>query len=345
MATVSEAVGSAEARASWLGGLIFALSFDAEGQGHLIHDADVALATLADHEGWLWLHFNLADMRSQNFVARQSGLPDAVCALLLDDEDRHTLAGSPECFALVLSDFETEFDRSAGFEPSRLRLAFSERLVISVRRHPLQCVDKVKRGLLSGRRVNSPGMLIGMLGDTFADASSDHIETFADRFDDIEDAVIAGLRDAGDYGVARMRRTLLRLHREVAPMRSLMRRLSLYGADAPSSPAAAAAGEAVRLLVSLDGLDGEVRDLQARARLIREEIDALASAETNRQLFILSVLSALFLPATLVTGLFGMNTHDLPFENSTGGFWYALFFAGLATASVVAILRYVGRQR
>ena len=345
MTEASKVDGLTEARASWIGGLIFALSFDADGRGRMINDADAALEALPGSDGWLWLHFNLSDMRSQNFIARQSGLPEDVRTLLLDDEDRHALAGTPEAFALVLSDFETEFDRNAGFEPSRLRLAFSGRLVISVRRHPLHCVDKVKRSLVSGRAVKHPAMLIGLLGDTFADASSDHIESFADRFDDVEDAVIAGLRDAGDYGVARMRRTLLRLHREVAPMRSLMRRLTMFAADAPETPAAVAASEAGRLLLSLEGLDGEVRDLQARARLIREEIDALASAETNRQLFILSVLSALFLPATLVTGLFGMNTHDLPFESSAGGFWYALILAALATASVVAIIRYVGRQR
>ena len=331
---------------AWLGGLVFAIAFDRDGVGQTLSNCDASTLDQSAREGWLWLHFNLADMRTQTFLRRHAVLSPAVRTMLLDDEDRHVALGDGQAVGLILSDFQTEFDGAAAFEPARLRLAFGERLVISVRRHPLMCVEKVRRAVVvSGRRIETPGALIGALGDAFIDAASDHIETFADRFDDLEDAVIAGLSDAGHHNVARMRRTLLRLHREVSPMRSLMRRLGMLAAENPASPAASAIGEASRLVTALDGLDNEVRDLQARARLIREEIEALASAETNRQLFILSVLSAVFLPGTLVTGLFGMNTRDLPFAETAGGFWFALVFVGMATAFVMFIIRWLGGRR
>lgn len=334
-----------EGAQAWLGGLVFAIAFDREGHGRTLPSCDVSTLAEGQGDGWLWLHFNLADMRTQTFINRHAPLPTAVRDLLLDDEDRHVLTGDSQAVGVVLSDFQTEFDGAQGFEPARLRLALASRLVISVRRHPLMCVDRVRRSVVSGRRIETPGVLIGALGDAFLDVAADHIETFADRFDDIEDGVIAGLSDAGDNNVARMRRTLLRLHREVAPMRSLMRRLGALAGEGSSSPAASATAEASRLVLALDGLDSEVRDLQARARLIREEIEALASAETNRQLFILSVLSAVFLPGTLVTGLFGMNTNDLPFSHTVGGFWFAFAFVGLATAFVIFIIRWLGGRR
>ena len=34
--------------------------------------------------------------------------------------------------------------------------------------------------------------------------------------------------------------------------------------------------------------------------------------QTNRQLYTLSILTALFLPATFITGLFGINVKGLP---------------------------------
>jgi len=343
---VSQALNvAADGAQAWLGGLVFAIAFDRDGVGRTLSNCDASTLEQAAGEGWLWLHFNLADMRTQTFVGRHAALSPAVRALLLDDEDRHLAVGDAQAVGLILSDFQTEFDGAVGFEPARLRLALGDRLVVSVRRHPLMCVERVRRAVVSGRRIETPGALVGALGDAFIDAASDHIETFADRFDDLEDAVIAGLSDAGHHNVARMRRTLLRLHREVAPMRSLMRRLGMLATENPASPAVSAIGEASRLVASLDGLDNEVRDLQARARLIREEIEALASAETNRQLFILSVLSAVFLPGTLVTGLFGMNTKDLPFAETAGGFWFALGFVGLATAFVMFIIRWLGGRR
>lgn len=345
MAVLQEFNVTAEGAQAWLGGLVFAIAFDGEGVGRVLSSCDASTLRHEAGEGWLWLHFNLADMRTRTFLDRHAPLPPAVRALLIDDEDRHTAAGDGQAVGMVLSDFRTEFDGSAGFEPARLRLALAERLVVSVRRHPLMGVDRVRRAVAAGRRIETPGLLIGALGDAFLDAAADHVETISDKFDDMEDAVIAGLSDTGRNNVARMRRTLLRLHREVAPMRSLMRRLGVLAAENAASPAALAAGEASRLVAAFDGLDNEVRDLQARARLIREEIEALASAETNHQLFILSVLSAVFLPGTLVTGLFGMNTADLPFTETVGGFWFALGFVALATAFVILVIRWLGGRR
>ena len=66
-----------------------------------------------------------------------------------------------------------------------------------------------------------------------------------------------------------------------------------------------------------------------RARLLLDELDAKMIAITNRRLFTLSILTACLLPPTLVTGFFGMNTKDMPFQNSDGGTWMAATVPGL----------------
>jgi len=53
---------------------------------------------------------------------------------------------------------------------------------------------------------------------------------------------------------------------------------------------------------------------------------------TNRRLFTMSILTACLLPPTLVTGFFGMNTKDMPFQNADGGTWWALLVAAAAAA-------------
>ena len=59
--------------------------------------------------------------------------------------------------------------------------------------------------------------------------------------------------------------------------------------------------------------------MEARARFFHDEIDAKLASETNRQLYILSALTAAFLPPTLVAGLFGMNFEGLPWSGSVLG--------------------------
>jgi zinc transporter len=47
----------------------------------------------------------------------------------------------------------------------------------------------------------------------------------------------------------------------------------------------------------------------------------------------------LLLPPTLVTGFFGMNTKDMPFQNSDGGTWMAATAALLAASACYFLLR------
>ena len=86
------------------------------------------------------------------------------------------------------------------------------------------------------------------------------------------------------------------------------------------------------LAQKLDSIDHEVGSLHERARLLLDEAAAKVSALTNRRLFTLSILTACLLPPTLVTGFFGMNTKDMPFQNTDGGTWLALLVAFAAGA-------------
>ena len=69
------------------------------------------------------------------------------------------------------------------------------------------------------------------------------------------------------------------------------------------------------LLDALDRIETLVDELQAieqREAGLEAEVMARLSEETNRNLFILSVVTVIFLPMTLITGIFGMNVAGLP---------------------------------
>jgi len=88
----------------------------------------------------------------------------------------------------------------------------------------------------------------------------------------------------------------------------------------------------IQLAQKFDALDYEFSALYERARLLQDEIAGRMTAITNRRLFTLSVLTACMLPSTLVTGFFGMNTKDMPFQSGDGGTWYALLLVIAAGA-------------
>ena len=61
--------------------------------------------------------------------------------------------------------------------------------------------------------------------------------------------------------------------------------------------------------------------LYERAKLLQEEIASQMSEQMNRNLMALSILTALLMPATLVSGIFGMNVAGLDVGGETVNNW------------------------
>mgnify|MGYP001603617555 CR=1 FL=1 len=76
--------------------------------------------------------------------------------------------------------------------------------------------------------------------------------------------------------------------------------------------------------------------------LAQDEIGARLSDETNRNVNALAVMTTLFLPPTLVTGIFGMNTSDLPLTISRHGSLWAIGLASAAAGGAYWVLRRMG---
>ena len=59
----------------------------------------------------------------------------------------------------------------------------------------------------------------------------------------------------------------------------------------------------------------------------------------NRSIYVLTVISVIFLPLNLVVGFFGMNTGGLPFQNHPDGTFYAfetmIFFAAVLAGAIL----------
>lgn len=87
---------------------------------------------------------------------------------------------------------------------------------------------------------------------------------------------------------------------------------------------------AIHVLESLDGVRDQLGDL----------LEIYLSSTSNRlnvEVRILTVLSMLFMPATLIAGIWGMNFTDMPLAGSRQGFWWVVAMMALC-ASVMGTL-------
>ena len=81
------------------------------------------------------------------------------------------------------------------------------------------------------------------------------------------------------------------------------------------------------LLDALDRIETLVDELNAieqREAGLEADVAARLGEETSRNLFILSVVTVIFLPITLITSIFGMNVAGLPGLQNPRAFWWVM---------------------
>lgn len=281
-------------------------------------------------DGWLWLHFNLADARAAEWL-RAAELPARALAMMLSRDRHQQLHAIEACIYGIFADFVTRIE-GPGDDIGHLRFIMTERLLVSGRHHALCSVEwtreTIERG---GRRLPHVAALLELIVEHVGDAIDQLADKIATDLDEIENNLTLGRHNAERPKLTRVRQAGAKLHRQLAGLRTLFHRLEREGTAGLEPPLRLSAGA---LAQRLDALDHDIVEMRHRAHLLQEEIAAAIAEEANRNLHVLAVLTALFLPPTLVTGIFGMNTKGLPFTEMEEAFLWA---AGIMAASSVAV--------
>jgi zinc transporter len=317
---------TAPANASPESGIVWIYHFDPDGTAKLIAN-DAVEQTLANHVGWTWIHLSLADTRCRAWIGNNSRLSEIAREILLGPEEHLRLDVLGHEIVGVVPDLQQEIAQATD-ALVRLRFVMTERILISARRTPLHSVETTRRAIEAGKRFPTAVSFLDAVIDQFADAVGRMAEKLGNELDNIEDRVMHGGSADERPRVGRVRLQAVRVHRQLAQLRSMFHRLEPRMAhdNAPVAQAMRALGQ------KLDAIDHEVSSLHDRARLMIDEVAAKMQEITNRRLYTLSILTACLLPPTLVTGFFGMNTKDMPFQNTDGGTWMAFGVALIASA-------------
>jgi zinc transporter len=335
MSTVASAVAAdAIAPTPWPGsgplhGLIWAFRVHADGTAE-----ELPLDRAIDdrHDGWLWLHFNLADARACHWIEAAPGISRAAAALLLDHGQRQQLHVDDTCVYGVFGDLVRGLDGATpdiGF----LHFAMTERVLISARRDHLSAVEATRRSLQAGHKLPTVAALLELIIDHVVEAIDCYEDELALEMDAIEEQMLASSITDERQRLSRIRRTTVRLHRQLTGMRALLHRIE-HAMDSGFSAQIRIA--TARLAQRLDGLDHDIVAMRDRAYLLQEEVTLKVSEETNRHLQVLAVVTVLLMPATVITGIFGMNVKGLPFTDHESGFLLSMGL--LVGGSILAYL-------
>jgi magnesium transporter len=160
-----------------------------------------------------------------------------------------------------------------------------------------------------------------LLADGLCDANFPVLEQIGDILDEMEESLFDNPSRADLHRIYSLRKTLVSMRRVLSPQRDVMGNLARHGGSPCVSEKTAPYFRDI-----YDHLTRIYESIEAGRDLLGNCVDAYMSAvgqRTNEIMKQLTILSALLLPVTFLSGLFGMNFEMMPFKSPTA-FAFAL---------------------
>ncbi len=267
-------------------------------------------------EGVLWLHLDHAQPEAQRWIREEAGLDPIIAAALLADDPRPRSVAANDGRLIILRGVNL----NPGANPEDMvsvRMWIDAGRVLTVRQRRVMAVRDVRERLDATTGPRVPGEFLAMLAEYLLQRMGPILNGLEDQMDDLEERVAAGKTDGLHTPLSVLRRQAVMLRRHLAPQREALALLSQepvpWLTDAHRVSLREVANRLMRYVENLD-------ELRERGAVTQEELHSQMAARLNRNMYALSLVAAIFLPLTLLTGLLGINVAGIPGAESPAAF-------------------------
>ncbi|MBI2165547.1 MAG: magnesium/cobalt transporter CorA [Chloroflexi bacterium] len=217
--------------------------------------------------------------------------------------------------------------RSEVVETAELCIFLGPNFVVSTHRAPLLSIDQVGRLVeLDGRPMRRGTAFLGhALMDGLVDSVLPTIDRMSEVGEQIEEEVVFSPRQPTLEAILRLKRSSLHIHRVMAPQREIVNRLSRGDFPLVKGEAQMFYRDVYDHIIRIEDLNQSLRDMAESA--LATYLSSVANRQ-NETMKLLSMVAAIFLPLTLLAGIYGMNFENMPELKWTWGYFAVLGFMG-----------------
>lgn len=229
-----------------------------------------------------------------------------------------------------------ELNRVSG-RPESLKLAafLGERRLVTCHRSRLRAVDELMGRIQSSAPLPRTGVshLLYQLTDAVVDAWFPVVETIDAELEDLEGEIFSSPREDQLESILALRRRLTGLRQVMLPHRQVFHHLSTPDSTTYVPPTDAIYfrdiyDQVVRLTDSID----RQREQLASSK---DTYLSMINQRINEVMKVLTLFSAILLPLSVITGLYGMNFEHMPGLDHPLGFWGVLAAMALLSGGLL----------
>lgn len=289
------------------------------------------LAPTAEHP--VWLHFNYNDGRARNWIASCPWIAEEGREALLSSDHSIRFETAGDGLFMVLGEAYLDDRESFGV----FNVFVDRHCMVSTRRHQLTALGQLRSELTHGVAFENTALLLTRLLEHKVLTFAKSVQEFVTVLDDFEELVFSGqFRAVTNLG--RERQLMARVRRQRTGNRQALSDLLDH---LPPWWDEEAKDDLRRVLSRATSIAQDLELSADRARLLSEEIDSRMNEATNNNLYIVSLLAAVFLPITLISGVFGMNVGGLPWVEDPHGFVLTVL---LMVGAILVVLWFLRRR-
>ena len=311
-----------------------ALLLDRNGSAKELSYDDINSNQLPNN-GILWVHFDYSSQMAKDWIRNKSGIDSVAMDALLTEETRPRTTILNDSFLIALRGVNLN-PNSKPEDMVSIRLFISDNLIITTKRRNLLSVDEIIDSLKKGVGPKFSSEFLNELTYRVTSRMENVIGELEDRTDFLEENLV-------DFKDLKFRSELLAIRRETI----ILRRYLFPQKEAISK----LYHDKVTWLDEYEKLElretndqvmryiEELDTIKDKVALIQEDLANKLSEQMNKKMYVLSIISVIFLPLSFLTGLLGINVGGIPGAENENAFYIFVGILALIVSTQLIIFK------
>lgn len=295
--------------------IVFACRLNGDGAATPLEKGD--LPKELNNNSPTWVHLRADHPDTRPWLEQYVGdLDHIILDALLAEETRPRVTEYEQGAMMILRGVNLN-ENAQPEDMVSVRIWIDQYRIITLRKRKLKAIVDMRDRLESGNGPHNSGAFLAQMTRGLFARMEPVIADLDERTDNIEERVIIAPDVKERQEIVDIRKKAIMLRRYIMPQKDVIANLRM-------SKLSWIKNEQIRIIQeSYDRVTRFSEDLdmiRERAQIVKDELSNALADRLNHNMYVLSVIAAIFLPLGFLTGLFGINIGGMPGVDSPAAF-------------------------